>query len=83
MSNFEQINLTESPENHGQATFDVVKVVHMGLDNRRILELLQKTLQPLGKAMEHVIHPGTGVAVVDMGGKLEIIAIRRITDIKS
>jgi uncharacterized protein with PhoU and TrkA domain len=78
MSEFEQINLTESPENHGQATFDVAKVVAMGIDNDKILQLLLKTLQPLGKAMEHVIHPNTGVAVVDMGGKLEIIAIRRI-----
>lgn len=79
MSKFEQINLTESPDNAGDATFDVAKVVEGGLDNQQILDVLLKVLQPLGKAMQSVIHPGTGVAVVDMGGgKMEIIAIRTI-----
>jgi hypothetical protein len=82
MSDFEQINLTESAENHGTATFDVAKVAAMGIDNDKVLEMLLKTLQPLGKAMAHLVHPGCGVAVVDTGGKMEIIAIRQITDVK-
>jgi len=77
MSEFEQINLTEGADDYGNGTFDVTKVAAMGLDNEKILDLLRNTLQPLGKAMQHVIHEGTGVAVVDMGGKMEIIAIRR------
>jgi hypothetical protein len=79
MSQFEQINLTENPEDPksvGTATFDARKVAAGGLNNAQILEVLLKTLSPLGKAMQHIIYPGTGVAVVDTGEKMEIVAIR-------
>lgn len=77
MSKYEQINLTEDPDSAGGATFDVAKVVQHGMTNEQILEVLLKVLQPLGKAMPPIIRPGTGVALVDVGGKMEIIAIRQ------
>ena len=78
---YEQINLTENPddpESVGTATFDPHKIAQGGLDNFQILEVLGKTLRPLGKAMHGIVRPGTGIAVVETGGKMEIIAIREV-----